>query len=345
MHRMTTEGIVEYQEKLAAFVGDLVFDKASGVIDGKEYLMLLKPDDRHITVKSSEEGAEDIEAPFCFDKDGFTLYKPISIGGKEVQHFKYDESDGSFTAVEDNTVVFTGLLVPSIVINNVGEEVIIGNSATTLKYTFNLADKFTYTPEVDWLTVSVEGKNLTINVAENTGVAERTGNITVEVDGQTATIAIIQVPVSGLFVASELYVALSNISAAAQPYFLACKSLSDSEGENIGLMAFVNVGDPYGYGIYFTSGGYRGLIPLNTTILAEDEIKLTLSTDSSRFYSSGAWYYNNGYKTLIDYLEGTSFKVTVDNIEEPSYFILTDKADASKYFKLTTKAVSNPFAN
>lgn len=344
MHRLT-ESIVEYQEKLAAFVGDLVFDKAAGVIDGKEYTMLFNPDDRHITVVSSEEGAEDIEAPFCYDKDGFTLYEPVTIGGKKVQHFKYNEAEGSFTAVEDNSVVLTGLLVPSIVINNVGEEVVIGNPAKTLQYRFNLADKFTYTPDVDWITVNVEGKNLTITVTENTGVVERSGNITVEVDGQTATITIYQVPVSGLLLASELYVALSNVSAAAQPYFLSWKTLSDSEGENIGMMAFVDLGDPYGYGIYFTSGNYRGTIPLNATIVGEDEIQFSHSEEDARYYSSGAWYYSHGYKTLVNYLESTTFKVVVDNIEEPSYFILTDKADASKYFKLIATPVSNPFVN
>lgn len=112
--------------------------------------------------------------------------------------FKYDDNEGTFTAVEDNSVVFTGLLVPSIVINNVGANISTGNDATILEYNFNLANKFTYTSNVDWITVSADGKNLTINVAENTTGSPRKGEITVEVNGLTATIVLTQIEVEDL---------------------------------------------------------------------------------------------------------------------------------------------------
>lgn len=338
MHRID-ESIEDYQIALQNFVNDLVFDQALAEIDGEEYAMLLDIDGREIVFETPE--GDEISAMFCFDKDGFTLYEPITIAGRDVQHFKYDGDEGTFTAVEDNSVVFTGLLLPSIAINNIGEEIVLGFGANTLEYEFNLADKFTYTPNVDWITVSVEGKNVTINVAENTTGEERAGEITVEVDGEEETITIIQMPLNGMFINSETYVAISNVSEAAKPYFMACKALSDSEKESIGVMVFANVGEPYGYGLYFTSSGYRGLIALDTELIGSDEIKFTYNADNN--YSSGAWYYNNGYKTLIDYMAGTTFKITADDNNKPTYYILTDKADATKYFKLTIEEVSNPF--
>lgn len=360
MHRIS-ENIVDYQLKLAEFVENLVFDKALGIIDGKEYMLNIAATDKNRKVvieplevdDQTEDGEgseaaeaeidETIEAPFCYDKDGITLYAPVNIGGKEVRVFKYDENQGTFTAQEDNSVVFTALLTVSIVINNVGEQIILGNGAASLDYTFNLADKFTYTPDVDWITVSAEGKNLKINVTANTTGETRAGNIIVEVDGQTATITIVQMPINGMFVNSETYVALSNISAAAQPYFLACKALSDSEGENIGVMLFADFGADYGYGLYFESSTYWGLLGLNAQLIGNNEVKFTY--DSSRNLSSANWYYNNGYKTLINYLVSTSFVITADNEDDPTYFVLTDKNDSSKYFKLTTDEVANPFAN
>lgn len=340
MHRLD-ESIEDYQTTLREFTDNLVFNTAVCDLDGEEYTMSLMIDDRYINIEDSE--GESIEAPFCFEKDGFTLYEPITIGNSEVKSFKYNDEEGSFTAVEDNSVVFTGLLIPSIVTDKVGEDIVIGDPARTLEYTFNLADKFTYTSNDDWITVSVDGKNLTINVAQNTTGDERTGTITVEANGQLATITISQVPVNKMFVGSEAYVAYSNVSDAAKPYFLACKTVSDGEGENLSLMLFVNMGDPYGFGLYFSSDPYGGLIALDTEFIGANQIKFTYA--SSRNGGDGSWYYNHGYSTLIDYLASTTFTVTTDSEDEPTCFILTDTKDSSKYFKLTLDAVSNPFEN
>jgi hypothetical protein len=197
MHRLT-ESIVDYQLQLQEFVSNLVFDKAMADIDGKLYTLNIYGDDRRVDIVSSDDAEETIEAPFCFDKDGFSLYKPVSIAGKEVRVFKYNEDEGAFMAQEDNSVVFTGLLLPSIVTNNVGTAISTGNAATTLEYTFNLADKFTYTPTADWITVTVEGKKLNINVAANNTGNPRTADIVVEVNGEKAVISVTQIEVGDL---------------------------------------------------------------------------------------------------------------------------------------------------
>ncbi|MBQ7420508.1 MAG: DUF4302 domain-containing protein [Prevotella sp.] len=354
MHRLT-EGIVDYQLELAEFVNNLVFDQAVAQIDGKTYLLNIAADDRYVTIEAQPEDAGDeeaeeeteeeepIEAPFCFDKDGFSLYEPITIGGKEVRVFKYDENEGTFTAQEDNSVVFIALLTPSIVTNNIGENISIGNGAVTLNYSFNLADKFTYTSDSDWITVTVNGNNVTIQVAANTTGASRSGQITVTTELGSATITVTQLPLHEIFLNSEAYVAYSNISAAARPYFDACRALSDSEGETISEMSFVNIGDPYGYGIWFVSGNYAGLMALDVETVADKEIKFAYA--SARNYSNGSWYYNYGYYELIDYLESTTFKISADNEDNPSYFVLTDSKDDTKYFKLTIAPVANPFNN
>ena len=345
MHRID-ESIEDYQIALQNFVNDLVFDQALAEIDGEEYAMLLDIDGREIVFETPE--GDEISAMFCFDKDGFTLYEPITIAGRDVQHFKYDEDEGTFTAVEDNSVVFTGLLLPSIVINNVGENIVIGVDAATLEYTFNLADKFNYTSDSDWLTVSAEGKNLTINVTENTTGDTRTGTITVEIDGETATIQISQAPLNQIFVSYSGYFALSKVSTAMQPAFLACKTLSDSESETISVMAMTYMQvDQFAdaYGIYFISGNYAGLMALDTEMVGNDKIKFTYNADNNDLRGNGTWYYNHGYKTFIDYLESTTFTITTDSESNPTYFTLTDDSNSSKSFTLTTKSVSNPFSN
>ncbi len=354
MHKLT-QSIAAYQTEMKEFMENLVFDQAVGVVDGTTYNMSIAATDRYITIEpvvaDASEGeeteeeveVEPIEAPFCFNIDGFSFYQPVTIGDKEVRVFKYYEETASFVAEEDNSVVFTALLTPSIVTNNIGESIIVGNGAATLNYTFNLADKFTYTTDSDWITVTSEGNNVTIQLAANTTGASRSGIITITTELGTATITVMQLPLHEIFLNSEAYVAYSNISAAARPYFDACKALSDSEGETISEMCFVNVGDPYGYGIWFVSGNYAGLMALDVEAVADKEIKFTYAP--ARNYSNGTWYYNYGYYELIDYLESTTFKMSADNEDNPSYFILTDSNDDTKYFKLTIASVSNPFNN
>lgn len=196
MHRIT-ESIVDYQQRLNNFVNNLVFDLATAEIDGQKYVVNILADDRIIVIGKPGSG-EYIEVPFCFDSDGISLYKPVTIGEKEVRVFKYDEPNGAFVSQEDNSVVFYGQASPSIVINNIGDKITSGNAAAELKYTFNLADRFTYTPKADWINVKAEGNSLTISLAANTTGTPRSGAIEVAGNGEKAMISVTQIDVADL---------------------------------------------------------------------------------------------------------------------------------------------------
>jgi len=349
MHRLT-ESISDYQQKLADFVENLVFDKAAADIDGKKYNLTIDASNKKMTIapETPAEGEETIEAPFCFDKDGFSFYKPVTINGKEVRVFTYNESEGTFVAQEDNSVVFKALLLPSIITNKTGESIYLGVAASTLKYSINLADQFTYTSDVDWITVSVDGKNLTFNIAANTTGDSRTGTVTVETNGQKATIKISQVPLNQIFANSDAFIVYSKVSPALQPTFWACKETSDKEGETISLMAFTTwdeAGFATGYGIYFQSSGYRGLIALDPQMISSDKIKFVYNAGRDDEYGNADYYYKHGYSTLVNYLTSTTFTIATDDEANPTYFKLTDDNDSSKYFTLSVKQVNNPFSN
>ena len=349
MHRLT-ESISDYQQKLADFVENLVFDKAAADIDGKKYNLTIDASNKKMTIapETPAEGEETIEAPFCFDKDGFSFYKPVTINGKEVRVFTYNESEGTFVAQEDNSVVFKALLLPSIITNKTGENIYLGVAASTLKYSINLADQFTYTSDVDWITVSVDGKNLTFNIAANTTGDSRTGTVTVETNGQKATIKISQVPLNQIFANSDAFIVYSKVSPALQPTFWACKETSDKDGETISLMVFTTWDEAEfatGYGIYFQSSGYRGLIALDPQMISSDKIKFVYNSGRNDKYGNAAYYYNHGYSTLVNYLTSTTFTIATDDEANPTYFKLTDDNDSSKYFTLSVKQVNNPFSN
>jgi hypothetical protein len=230
----------------------------------------------------------------------------------------------------------------------VGESVSVGNSASTLDYHFNLADKFTYTSSDSWLKVSASGKDLKIDVEENTTGEPRSGTITVEASGEKATITISQVPLNRIFAASDLFFAYSKFSQALQPTYMACKTLSDGEGEVINIMAFTTFNDPAfatGFGIFFTSGNYSGLIGLDLQFIGSDKVKFVYNSERNDKNGNGVWYYNNGYKVFISYLTSTTFTLTADSESQPTYFTLTDDNNAANYFTVVTDGVTIPFNN
>ncbi|MBR1547612.1 MAG: DUF4302 domain-containing protein [Prevotella sp.] len=194
MHKLTMS-MEDYQRKVADFVDQLVFDKAAGKIGGEEDTLYIYSNYRYVEIQTPDTL---IEAAICFEDNGFSLYEPVSISGTEVKTFVYNSELATFTAKEDASVVFTGLLVPSIVINNVGSAITTGNNAADFTYTYNLADKFNYQSDADWITVSVEGNTLSIHVAENTTGAARAGHIIVTADGDPAVITISQLEVDAL---------------------------------------------------------------------------------------------------------------------------------------------------
>lgn len=105
----------EYQTKLASFKTDLVFDTAAGVIEGQNDTLHIYSSLRWIDIQTPDST---IEAPFCYDIDGISLYEDVNIGGQLVRQFKYDENDGSLIAVENPSVSFQAcsspLLLPAL---------------------------------------------------------------------------------------------------------------------------------------------------------------------------------------------------------------------------------------
>lgn len=145
----------------------------------------------------------------------------------------------------------------------------------------------------------------------------------------------IVLPLNTMFANSTSFIAISNVSDAAKPYFNECKDVSDGEGELIAYMFF------YDNALNFISGNYKGTIGLNFNLIGEDKVKFEY--DATTTDGNGNWYYQAGYNNLIDYLEGTTFTISADSEVNPTYFILTDDNDNSKYFRLELSIVSNPF--
>lgn len=220
-----------YFDNISKTKNQIVFNTAIGNIDNKEYTMTIWHNDRWVEIETADTL---LEAPFCYNTDGIILYEPLEVGSKKIQTLKYDGETGVLYAAEDAATKFDGQIIPAIVINNVGASIASDNNANTLEYFFNFADRFTYTPTVDWITASINGNKLTINIAANNTGNMRAGGLIVENNGMKEMIMISQMEVSDLI---GNY-ALSCLDSDGVAYNAAAMVSKAQTGENDYILTF-----------------------------------------------------------------------------------------------------------
>lgn len=147
---------------------------------------------------SNPTDTTETEIPFAYYNEGIRLYKPFTVDNKEFRILKYVAESVTFEAQDAEGIVFNGRLMPSIVTMVVGTCINAGNAAFTKTFEFAMADEFTYTTDADWLTATAEGNVLTISATQNDSGSARNATITVEVNGYTATIDVVQLEISNL---------------------------------------------------------------------------------------------------------------------------------------------------
>lgn len=122
-----------------------------------------------------------------------------------------------------------------------------------------------------------------------------------------------------------------EMSSKSAWYFKQAEDGSASEGENIVFMALgVNPSSAnVGWGLFFRSGNYMGVISMNITVIDDTHISFT----PKAYDNNGGYYYQIGYSHVAnDILKGT-FELSTDNPKNPSYIRMTrtNGADAGEY--------------
>ena len=231
-----TKPAEEYLDDVAKYQSDNLINTASATFGDDNIEVYMNSTNRKatFTVTNATDTTE-TEIPFAYYDEGIRLYKTFAIGDKEFRILKYVAESVTFEAQDAEGIVFKGRLTPSIVTTIVGTSISSSNAAFTKTYEFNMADQFNYTSDQDWLTVSANGNVLTISATQNDSGEARHAAITVEVNGSTATIDVIQLELSnrlGNYTASFLdsdgaeQSASSTISAAGDVYELSMKYLN-----------------------------------------------------------------------------------------------------------------------
>lgn len=122
-----------------------------------------------------------------------------------------------------------------------------------------------------------------------------------------------------------------RMSSKMALYFKQAENGSEAEGEEIVFMAMGYSSNANGWGLYFRSGNFAGLLKYNCTIIDDTHVSLAFALSGD---SNGVYYYNNcGYNyvtTAIGNSSGATYEITTDNAANPSYLRLT-RTDAGSF--------------
>lgn len=122
-----------------------------------------------------------------------------------------------------------------------------------------------------------------------------------------------------------------EMSSKSALYFKKAEDGSASEGENIVFMALgVNPNAAnVGWGLFFRSGNYIGIISMNVTPIDDTHISLS----AKGYDGNGQYYYQIGYNYVASGILKGTFELSTDNPKNPSYIRMTrtDGNDAGEY--------------
>lgn len=112
-----------------------------------------------------------------------------------------------------------------------------------------------------------------------------------------------------------------EMSSTSALYFKQAENGSASEGENIIFMALgVNPNSANaGWGVFFRSGNYMGIISLNITVIDDTHISFT----PKGYDNNGQYYYQIGYNYVANGILRGTFELSTDNPKNPSYIRMT----------------------
>lgn len=162
---------------------------------------------------------------------------------------------------------------------------------------------------------------ITINDIEITGVKNNgEASTTTSLGTDPVEMTVVWLPLNQVFVNNDWYLSYSNLSEYTQTFFDSAIAGSQSEGEEISMMAFTLQDDVFC--LYFQSGKYGGALAFDVEYIGENQVKLTYNAENN--LGDGTWYYKNaGYNKLIDVLQ-TTFTLESNSKVRPTVITLTD---------------------
>jgi len=302
-------------------------------------------DDRQVTLT---DGTDAQTVAYAYTDKGLRLYEPVTVGGKTVWNFSFDDEALTLTCLDEGStdVVFQGVLLPSYILKALGAasgSLIFRDKASSQSWTMKYGSMFSYSTDADWLTVSQDGNSLSIAASENNTGSLRVADIIVTSEAGSGTLRIKQYDMSELLGYYYLYDGSTgkpqldfDLVETDGSYALTCQNYGydlsipieiDAETNELYIESGAYWGN-YGSGTYYVypyyaygSSGNTGAktgVPYYISIDYDDDGSLT-----GTFYGTyGGYNLNTLYfgacnsqsfssSTLLGYLEKINYPVLV----------------------------------
>ena len=163
--------------------------------------MLVSKGSRHTYVSFADD-EEDFDISYAYTNEGVVLSYPIDKDGSVVNQFlKYDESTATLNAIDQlgNKWEFEGVIGPEYVVSVIGTSSIgLADAAGSKSYNVNMLDKFQFSTSADWLTVSVEGKELKFSATANEAGSPRSAWVYITNENGKDSVSVTQVELNDL---------------------------------------------------------------------------------------------------------------------------------------------------
>lgn len=231
-----------------------------------------------------------------------------------------------------------------------GEDVKVGVGTRNFTFTYGEEEPVTaayaFTPEGIKFYEPVEINGKTIS-----GFKYQEGAVSYQsLDDASIVLNGIVPPLSEMLIGGLWATSLSNIGTFGAPYWTAVKEQVMGPvlgGETLEYFYFGDGGN--GFGAYFRSSGYAGVLGFDAKVVSDDEVTLSYNAKGNK--SNGDWYVANAYfhylivpfgcDTKAEPVERT-FKLSGNHPKSPSVLTLTDEANPDNVIRLLDSDV-DPF--
>lgn len=289
-------------------------------LEGDYDFLILEATPQQVKLKGKKSGSYAILTPM--EGDWATYIQEIQAAEAAMQAMSYQISDGTNTAS-------VSVSYRNMTINYTEGEEALSMSApyvvTPTGYKF-------YKPITLW------GKTLT-------GFTyDAASDSFTETSGTGITMIKIVPPINEQFVTGMWYMSLSGLGSYGRPYFNYVLPSIQAEGEELVYALMGNAGS--GFGFYFQSGNYAGILLYNYQLIGDDQIMLQFAMQGD---NNGIYYHNNCnfhyYLNIFGYSSARTFTITTDNESAPTYITLTENANPSNTITLSASQVLYPYDN
>lgn len=289
-------------------------------LEGDYDFLILEATPQQIRLKGKKSGSYAVMTPM--EGDWATYLREIQGAEAAMQSSSFEISDGTNTAT-------ASLNYRTLVINYTdGDEAL----SMTVPFIVTLTGYKFYEPITLW------GKTLT-------GFTyDAAGNAFTETSGSGIIMTKIIPPLNEQFVNGMWYMSLSGLGSYGRVYFNAVLPALQNEGEELVYALMGNGGS--GFGFYFQSGNYRGILLYNYQLIGEDQISMQFSMQGD---NNGVYYHNYCdfyyYLNIFGYSSTRTFTITADNESSPTTITLTENTNPNNTITLSASQILYPYDN